>query len=120
MPAARVAEVAAELDSDDALDILQDLSAPTAQQVLAVMDAPDRERSYQVLSYAEDTAGGLMNIDPIAVRSDVTLAVVARYLRLRGDIPERTNRLMVVDCDYRYQGTLLLADLLTRDEELRG
>jgi magnesium transporter len=118
MPAARVAQVAAELDPDDAVDILQDLPEPIAKQVLAAMDAQYRVQLHQVLRHAQDTAGGLMNIDPIAVRSDVTLAVVVRYLRLRGEIPERTNRLMVVDRDYRFKGTLRLADLFTRDNEL--
>lgn len=118
MPAARVAEVAAELDPDDAVDLLQDLPEPMAEQVLAAMDSHFRAQLDQVLRYPEDSAGGLMNIDPIAVRSDVTLAVVVRYLRLRGEIPERTNRLMVVDRDYHYIGMLRLADLLTRDEDL--
>lgn len=118
MAAPEVAQLAASVDPDDAVDILQDLPPDLVVEVLESMDAQDRERLSQVLVYPEDTAGGLMNIDAIAVRADVTLEVVARYLRLRGEIPERTNRLMVVDRQNVYVGMLRLADLLTLEPEV--
>jgi len=59
-----------------------------------------------------------MNVDTITVRSDVTLDVVLRYLRLRGQIPEMTDSLIVVDRDDRFLGVLTLTDLLTKPPAL--
>ena len=50
----------------------------------------DHDRLQQVLAYEEDCAGGLMNVDIVTVRPDVTLEVVARYLRARGEMPDGT------------------------------
>jgi magnesium transporter len=112
-----LARLAERVDDDDAVDILQDLPEDVVEQVLRSLDKQYRMRLEQALSYAEDTAGGLMNTDTISVRPDVSLDVVARYLRALGEIPERTNRLMVVDRDDVYQGTMRLADLLVRGHE---
>jgi magnesium transporter len=112
-----LAAVAQEVDPDDAADILQDLPEPVADEVLQAMDEQHRERLEAVLAYPEDTAGGLMNVDVLTVRADVTLETVLRYLRRRGEIPERTNRLFVVDRENAYVGMLRLADLLISDPD---
>jgi len=112
-----LAAVAQEVDPDDAADILQDLPEPVADEVLQAMDEQHRERLEAVLAYPEDTAGGLMNVDVLTVRADVSLETVLRYLRRRGEIPERTNRLFVVDRENAYVGMLRLADLLIRDPD---
>jgi magnesium transporter len=70
-----------------------------------------------VLSWPEDTAGGLMSTDTVSVRSDVSLEVVQRYLRMRGELPPRTDRLFVVDRSDRFLGTITLARLLTDDPD---
>jgi magnesium transporter len=112
-----LAAVAQEVDADDAADILQDLPEPVADEVLRAMDEQHRARLAAVLAYPEDTAGGLMNVDVLTVRADVSLETVMRYLRLRGEIPEKTNRLFVVDRDNVYVGMLRLADLLISEPE---
>jgi magnesium transporter len=58
-----------------------------------------------------------MNTDTVSVRPDVTLETVLRYLRMRGDVPENTDSLFVVNRNDRYLGTLDLARLLTEDPE---
>ena len=112
-----LAAVAQELDTDDAADILQDLPEPVADEVLQAMDELHRQRLEAVLAYPEDSAGGLMNVDVLTVRADVTLETVLRYLRRRGEIPEKTNRLFVVDRENIYVGMMRLADLLISDPE---
>ena len=104
-----------ELDLDDLADILDDLPDDVISKVLSSMDRQDRERLDRVLSYPEDSAGGLMDPDVLSVRPDVTLDVVLRYLRSRGDLPEVFDLLFVVDRSGRYLGSLKLAILLTRD-----
>ncbi len=112
-----VAEVTRGLDADDTADIIQDLPEDKAVEVLRAMDEQRRQRIAQVLSYPEDTAGGLMDPDTVTVRSDVTLDVVLRYLRLRGEVPETTGGLFVVDRDNHYLGVLPLTTLLTEDPD---
>ena len=113
MDSAALAEIAREVDDDDAADLLQDLPEPFIEEVLEALDSQERERLQSILAYPEDTAGGLMNLDVVTVRADVSLEVVQRYLRRRGEIPEKTNRLFVVDRENRYRGEMRLADLLT-------
>ena len=102
------------LETDDLADFLNDLPDVVIHEVLQSMDDQDRQRLESVLSYPEDTAGGLMNTDTITVRPDVTLDVVLRYLRLRGELPEMTDTLFVVDRDDHYLGMLPLTALLTQ------
>ncbi|MGI9229761.1 MAG: magnesium transporter [Gammaproteobacteria bacterium] len=112
-----VAEVTQDLDTDDVADILQDLPEEVADTVLHSMDEQNRERIASLMSYPEDTAGGMMNTDVVSVRADVSLDVVSRYLQQRGELPENTNSLMVVDRENRYLGILSLADLLVNKAE---
>lgn len=102
-----------QLDLDDMADFCQSLPEKLTADLLAGMGRQDRSRLEQVLSYPEDSAGGLMNVDIITVRGDVSLDVVLRYLRRRGDLPRHTNRLWVVDLNGRYQGELSIKTLLT-------
>ena len=101
------------LEIDDLADLLVDLPHTVTQQALSSMDHQDRQRLEAVLSYDENTAGGLMNTDTVTVRSDVTLDVVLRYLRTRGTLPDGTDSLFVVDRYGNYMGTLPLSRVLT-------
>ena len=87
------------------------------RQVLRSMDQQDRDRVSRVLEFPEDTASGLMNTDTVTVRPDVPLEAVLRYLRMRGELPEPTDRLFVVDRNDRYLGALPVTRLLTADPE---
>ncbi|MCW5573605.1 MAG: magnesium transporter [Steroidobacteraceae bacterium] len=105
------------LEVDDLADLLDELPETVTQQLLHSMDQRDRERLRTVLSWPEDTAGGLMNTDTVSVRADVPIEVVLRYLRMRGELPEGTDSLFVADRRNRYLGTVLLTRLLTEDPE---
>lgn len=102
---------------DDMADLLQDLPEAASRELLRSMDLQNRQRLEAVLSYPEDSAGGLMNTDTVTVRANVTLDVVLRYLRLRGQIPEQTDNLIVVDRNDKYLGILPLSHLLINDPE---
>ncbi len=102
-----------QLDLDDLADFYQSLPEKLTADLLAGMGRQERLRLEQVLLYPEDSAGGLMNVDTLTVRGDVTLDVVLRYLRRRGDMPRHTDRIWVVDIYGRYRGELSLRKLLT-------
>jgi magnesium transporter len=106
------------LDADDLADLIRDLPGGVIQEVLGAMDQQNRDRLISVLHYPEDSAGGLMNVDVVTVRADVTLDTVLRYLRLHIEIPDTTDSLFVVDREDHFQGVLPLRILLTRDPDL--
>jgi magnesium transporter len=106
-------------DVDDQADIILALPTDKLVRTLHTLDAHKRERLNAVLSYSEDTAGGLMNIDQVTIRADVSLDVVLRYLRMRGELPNHTDQLFVTDRRDHYLGALYLSDLLTNDPEVR-
>ncbi|KGM05924.1 Magnesium transporter [Methylophaga thiooxydans] len=107
-----------DLDTDDIADILQDLPDHIVHEVLRAMDSQHRRRVEAVLAFDEDSAGGLMNTDVITVRTDITLEVVLRYLRMLGELPENTDSLYVVDHDDHYLGTLRLSQVVSRSRSL--
>jgi magnesium transporter len=104
-----------DLEIDDLADILDDLPDAVIREVLHAMDRENRLRLERVLSYPEDSAGGLMDPDVVTIRADVSLDVVLRYLRLRGSLPSGVDQLFVVNRAGEYLGDLKLADLVTRD-----
>ncbi|MCP4994440.1 MAG: magnesium transporter [Gammaproteobacteria bacterium] len=104
------------LDTDDLADLIQELPHTITREIIDSLDHQHRERLEAVLSYPEDTAGGLMNPDTVTVRPEVTLDVVMRYLRrLKDQIPKQTDSLMVVNRNGRYLGVLSLPALVTHD-----
>ena len=106
------------LDIDDLADFIQSLPERVTDLVLTSLDAQHRDRLDTVLSYPEDSAGGLMNTDTLTVRAEVTLDVVLRYLRALGEIPTNTDSLIVTSRNNTYIGLLPLSTLLTSDTEL--
>ncbi|HEY5807253.1 MAG TPA: magnesium transporter [Povalibacter sp.] len=105
------------MEVDDLADLIGDLPETLNQRVLRSMDAQDRERLTAVLAFEGDSAGGLMNLDAVTIRPDVTLEVVLRYLRMRAELPDRTDRLFVVNRHDQYLGGLDITRLLTEDPE---
>ena len=105
------------MEVDDLADLLADLPETVTQEVLQSLDKQDHERLRQVLAYDEESAGGLMNVDIVTVRPDVTLEVVTRYLRAVGEIPDGTDSIFVVGRDNSYMGSLFLSRLLTNDPD---
>ncbi|GAA6131207.1 magnesium transporter [Halopseudomonas sabulinigri] len=112
-----LAAAAQKLDLDDLVDLIQDLPAGNGRQLLQAMDVRKRQQLLSMLSYPEDSAGGLMNTDHLSVRADVRVGSVLRYLRLLEDLPDHTDKVMVVDRKNRYQGVLRLSRLVTSPPE---
>jgi magnesium transporter len=105
------------LPVDDLADLLVELPEALMRQVLRSMDQQDRDRLSRVLEFPGDSASGLMNTDTVTVRPDVTIDTVLRYLRMRGELPDPTDKLFVVDRHDHYMGALPIARLLTADPE---
>lgn len=108
---------AANLDLDDLADLIAELPETVNREVLRSLDASDRHRLQAVLQYDEDSAGGLMNPDTVTVRANVSVEVVLRYLRMRGELPDGTDAVFVVNRRGDYLGALALNRLITADPE---
>jgi magnesium transporter len=117
MDADELLAAAEGMELDDLADLVGDLPEAVSRQLVKSMDAQDRDRLHSVLAYEPDTAGGLMNTDTVSVRADVSVEVVLRYLRMRGELPDKTDRLIVVDRTDLYLGTVALISLLTEDPD---
>lgn len=110
-------EALKDLDADDMADFLQGLPDTVIQETLAAMGRQERERVEVVLGYDEDTAGGMMDTEVVTIRSDVTVEVVLRYLRMKGELPSHTDHVIVVDSYDKYLGVASLSKLLTSQPE---
>ena len=112
-----LAAAAEGMDVDDLAEVFRTLPDSVYREVLNSMDSQDRSRVETALSYEEDTAGGIMNTDTISIRPDVTVDVVLRYLRLRGELPEATDYFYVVDRENHFIGAISLASIVTSKPE---
>ena len=110
--AQELANLLEDFESDDLADLLQQLPDTVIQEVLDTMDEQDRQRVEEVLSYPEDTAGGLMNTDTVTVRPDITIDVVLRYLRRHRTLPPMTDSLIVVSRRDEFIGILPITRML--------
>lgn len=109
----KVAAVAEGMDVDDLAEVLRTLPDTVYKEVINSMDSQDRSRVEMALAFEEDTAGGIMNTDTITIRSEVSVDVVLRYLRLKRDLPEATDSFYVVDRENRFIGAVSLTSIVT-------
>ena len=107
-----LAVIAKNLDTDDLADIIQSLPKNLVKKTVKSLDKQNQDRLSKVLSFPDDTAGGLMNIDTINVRSNVTVEVLLKYLRSLKKLPEQTDIVFVTDIMNKYYGFVSIQDLL--------
>ena len=119
MMPAKVVDALEDMDTDDLAETLSSLPEEVLQDVLQSMDAQDRHRAEQAMSYGEETAGFIMNTDTITLRPEVSIDVVLRYLRLKGELPENTDTFYVVSRTDNLVGIVPVARLLTTDPEAK-
>lgn len=101
------------LDIDELADLIPDLPESVLADVLIAVDTETRANLGEVLAYPEDSAGGLMDLDGISVRDNISLDVVLRYLRLKPELPNHTDAVFLVDREKRLTGILPIEKLIT-------
>lgn len=117
LPEASAVLAISAMDDDELVDVLESVSDELADAVLRSLSMDERVAIEQRMAWPEDSAGRYMDTEWIAVRADVTLEVVARYLKRLDDLPPYTDGLMVVDRAGYYQGKLSLRRLLTAPDD---
>ncbi len=112
LPAETVAEGVREMDSDDAVYILEDLPKQDQAEILEQLPAPERIALERSLYYPEGSAGRRMQTDFIAVPPFWTVGQTIDHMRETPDLPERFYELYVVDPAHRFLGAVALDRLL--------
>jgi len=107
-----VAAAVAELDSDDALDLLEDLDEESKRRILDNIPAEERAILEQGLTYPEDSAGRLMQRELVAVPDFWTVGETIDYLRAKQDLPDDFYDLFIVDPAHRPVGSVPLSRVL--------
>ncbi len=102
-----------QLDIDDIADLIPDLPERILADILHAVDTQTRKSLGEVLSYPEDSAGGLMNLDATVVRDNCSIEVALRFLRLNGSLPRQTDVVYLVDRANQLTGILPIESLIT-------
>lgn len=118
MDHAEIVAATSGLDTTDLAELFEDLPPQVAEDMLRSMDELQRARLQETLAFEEDSAGRLMRTDTIAVRADVNLETVQRFLRWKESVPDNTDALMVIDREGRFMGTLPLARLVANEPDM--
>lgn len=108
-------EAVANLEANDLAEVMDTLPDESIQAIRQSLDVDGLEGLDAALAFPETSAGRLIDTNAIAIRADITLETVLRFLRSRGEIPEHTVALMVIDRQNYFKGELPLSQLLTRN-----
>lgn len=112
LTATQVADLASELDTDDAVAIIEDMEPEDQREVLKALDPDDRAAIEEALSYAEESAGRLMQRELIAVPEHWSVGDVLDFLRGEEELPTDFWEIFVVDPAHKPLGTCALSWIL--------
>lgn len=112
LPNAQIAEAVKELDSDDAVYILEDLDQQDQDEILAQLPFTERIRLRRALEYPEETAGRRMQTEFVAVPPFWTVGQTIDYMREDQNLPERFSQIFVIDPTFKLLGAVDLDQIL--------
>lgn len=130
LPAEAIADIAEQLDTDDAVAMLEDLDERDQRAVLAEMEPEDRAAIESALSYPEESAGRLMSRDFVAVPEHMTVGDLIDFLRDSHELANEFWEVFIVDARHHPVGTcalswilrtprhIALTDVMKRDQTL--
>jgi magnesium transporter len=115
----RAADILEQMHPDEAADVLADLPQDKAESLLEKMDPEQAEDVRDLMAYPEDTAGGIMTTEVVAVPVELRVGEAMRFIREQLEVPEQVYYVYVVDSlmSNRLLGVLTLRDLLLADPE---
>ena len=116
---ARAADILEEMSPDDAADLVADLSQATREEILALMEKEEAAEVQELLGYPEDSAGGIMTTEYIALPANLTAGQAIDRLRELEPDAETIYYVYVVDRDENLVGVLSLRDLIVAKPDVR-
>jgi len=111
------AELVEELPTDDAADIVREL--PPDERAAVLAEVEDRAAVERLLTYPEDSAGGLMTTEVVAVDQDATLAEAIAEIRLQSGEGDEPYQVYAIDRERRLRGTIPIARLVVSPPDRR-
>lgn len=116
-----VAEAVRELDTDDVVDILEDLDEPAQEKILDALEEVDRVAVEQAMSYPEYSAGRLMQREVVVAPEHWTVGEAIDYLRSSDSLPDQFYHVILTDPRMKPKGYVTLGRVLSapRDTKLR-
>ncbi|RWD73159.1 MAG: magnesium transporter [Mesorhizobium sp.] len=112
LPNAQIAQAVQELDSDDAVYILEDLEKEDQDEILSQLPFTERIRLRRALDYPEETAGRRMQTEFVAVPPFWTIGQTIDYMREDKNLPERFSQIFVIDPSFKLLGAIELDQIL--------
>jgi magnesium transporter len=112
-----ITQIVQELDSDDAADLVGDLPAERAKEIIETVEDDVSKELRKLLPYPEDTAGGIMALEYVAVNEDATIQEAIETIRQKREEVENVYYLFVVDDFERLVGVVSLKDLVVERPE---
>jgi len=112
LTAEKISDLVGEMDSDDATDIVSELEDDVAEDVLTRMDTEDSTEVKELLSYGENTAGGIMQKEFVDIVSTETLAQAVKDIKIKSEGFEHVYHLWVTDENKRLIGIVSLLDII--------
>ncbi|HML17930.1 MAG TPA: CBS domain-containing protein [Bryobacteraceae bacterium] len=109
------ADIVEEMAPDHAADVLNELEEQTSEEILEEMEHEPKSEVKELLEFEEDTAGGMMNTEYIALKEDATVADALAALRNNEELLENLNTLFLVDHQDRLKGAVPLARLFLHE-----
>ncbi len=109
------ADIVEEMSPDEAADALSELEDETSEEILQEMETAPKREVRELLEFDEDTAGGLMNTEYVALRDDATVADAMRALKDNEELLETLNTLFLIDGEERLMGAVPLARLFLHE-----
>jgi len=119
LPDEVVAEAVRELDSDDVVDILEDLEAGAQEKILDALEDADRVAVEQSLSYPEYSAGRLMQRETVVVPEHWTVGEATDHLRTAEALPDQFYHVILTDPRMHPTGYVTLGRILSAGREVR-
>jgi magnesium transporter len=113
----RMAEIVEEMADDDAADVIGDLEPDEQAQVLSAVSVPEAAEIEELLHYAEDSAGGIMTREVLAVSSNLTAGAAIQEIRRQGQEGFDFYSIFVVDPDGVLRGVVPLQALVIADPD---
>lgn len=112
LPNAQIAQAVQELDSDDAVYILEDLDQEDQDEILSQLPFTERIRLRRALDYPEESAGRRMQTEFVAVPPFWTVGQTIDYMREDKDLPDRFSEIFVIDATFKLLGAVGLDQVL--------
>ena len=112
------AKVISEMDSDDAVDILEEVDDDTKCKILGMLDKEASEDVKLLLSYDEDEIGSYMTTNFILIHNDLTVREAMRELVRQAGENDNISTIYVVDWQEQYYGAIELQDLIIAREHV--